>query len=73
MLIASDPAELAVRVVRVLTDRDLWQKLSRAGQALASERCSPSVMTERLKQLIDESTRGPVVAVPHRRAAPAAR
>jgi GT2 family glycosyltransferase/SAM-dependent methyltransferase len=53
MLIGTDDAEVAERVVRVLTDADLWSKLSRAGQKLAEERCSPTVMAVRLSELLN--------------------
>jgi GT2 family glycosyltransferase/SAM-dependent methyltransferase/glycosyltransferase involved in cell wall biosynthesis len=52
MLIADDPEGLAARTIAVLTDDELWARLSRAGQALAAERCSPALMTERMKQLL---------------------
>jgi GT2 family glycosyltransferase/SAM-dependent methyltransferase len=52
LLIGDDDAELAAAVIRVVRDADLWERLSRSGQQLAAERCSPSVMDERLQQLL---------------------
>jgi GT2 family glycosyltransferase/glycosyltransferase involved in cell wall biosynthesis len=55
LLIATAPADLAARVIRVLTDEQLWRQLSTSGRALASRTCSPSVMTARLGQLLDDA------------------
>jgi GT2 family glycosyltransferase len=57
MLIGEDPAELADRVVRLLRDPQLWRRLSRNGQQLAAERCSPAVVMEQIERLVDQ-TRG---------------
>jgi GT2 family glycosyltransferase/glycosyltransferase involved in cell wall biosynthesis len=57
LLVADDPEGLAARTVAALSDDELWAKLSQAGQALASERCSPALMTERLSELLTESSR----------------
>jgi GT2 family glycosyltransferase len=54
MLIAEAPAALAERAVRLLSDDELWLRLSRAGQKLVAERCSPSVMRDTLSLLLDE-------------------
>jgi GT2 family glycosyltransferase/glycosyltransferase involved in cell wall biosynthesis len=61
MLIGRNPAELADRVERVVRDDALWHSLSRAGQQLAAETCSPAVMEQRLSELL-ERTR--MVALP---------
>jgi GT2 family glycosyltransferase/SAM-dependent methyltransferase len=52
MLIAEDPEVFAERTVAVLRDNELWARLSAAGQALAADRCSPAVMTERMSELL---------------------
>ncbi len=52
MLIGATADDLASRVIRVLTDPDLWNHLSEAGRNLAEERCSQAVMTARLSDLI---------------------
>jgi glycosyltransferase involved in cell wall biosynthesis len=52
LLISGDPAGLAERTVAALTDDELWLRLSQAGQALAAERCSPALMTERMSELL---------------------
>jgi GT2 family glycosyltransferase/SAM-dependent methyltransferase len=62
MLIGDSSAELAKDVVRILTDSELWQRLSQAGQQLASERCSPELMTERIGELIGDAVRIPISA-----------
>jgi GT2 family glycosyltransferase/SAM-dependent methyltransferase len=57
LLIGEHPTELAERVTRVLKDAELWQRLSRSGQQLVAERCSPSVTSERLGQLLQHNIR----------------
>jgi glycosyltransferase involved in cell wall biosynthesis len=52
ILIGSDDGEIAERIVRILTDAELWSTLSRAGQIMAEECCSPTVMTARLRELL---------------------
>jgi GT2 family glycosyltransferase/SAM-dependent methyltransferase/glycosyltransferase involved in cell wall biosynthesis len=52
MLIGQDPTELAARVVRVLSDDDLWSRLSVEGQRRAGERCSPELIKARLAGLM---------------------
>jgi len=54
LLIGETPEELAERVIAVLSDAGLWHRLSRAGQVLAAERCSPAVMAERVGELLGE-------------------
>jgi GT2 family glycosyltransferase/glycosyltransferase involved in cell wall biosynthesis/protein-L-isoaspartate O-methyltransferase len=53
LLIGSTREELAERVIRVLSDDELWGRLSRAGQQLVAERCSPALMAETLTTLLD--------------------
>ena len=52
LMIGDSPAELAERVVRVLRDEDLWHRLSRSGQELVAEGCSPALIAERLGELL---------------------
>jgi O-antigen biosynthesis protein len=52
MLIGNDAEGLAQRIVRVVEDDVLWQSLSRAGQAVVSDTCSPEVLDERLRELL---------------------
>jgi glycosyltransferase involved in cell wall biosynthesis len=54
MMIGESSEELAARIVRVLRDDGLWNRLSAEGQRLVSQRCSPEVMRERLRLLLDE-------------------
>jgi glycosyltransferase involved in cell wall biosynthesis len=54
ILIGSGVAELAAQTVTVLTDDSLWQRLSSAGQLLIADRGSPAVMSERLRELLDQ-------------------
>lgn len=54
MLIGETPGQLAERVVRVLRDDELWRDLSVAGRRLVHERCSPEVIREQLRLLLDE-------------------
>jgi hypothetical protein len=56
MLIGESPEELAERALRVLSDDELWERLSRLGQRLVVERCSPEVMRDRLRAVLDELT-----------------
>ncbi len=55
LLIGGDARELAERVVRVLEDGELWQRLSRAGQQIATERFSAAVVNERLGELLERA------------------
>jgi GT2 family glycosyltransferase/glycosyltransferase involved in cell wall biosynthesis/SAM-dependent methyltransferase len=55
LLIGETAEELAERVLRVLTDDELWERLSRNGQERAAERCSPQVMSEALRRLVLDS------------------
>ena len=59
MLIAETPEGLAGRVVDVLRDDELWQRLSSAGVELARERCSPRLMSSRLGEVLELSFRSP--------------
>jgi GT2 family glycosyltransferase/SAM-dependent methyltransferase len=52
LLIGSGAEELAERTIRVIRDDALWSRLSRAGQVLAGELCSPAVMQSRVKELL---------------------
>ncbi|HEV7585629.1 MAG TPA: glycosyltransferase, partial [Solirubrobacteraceae bacterium] len=52
-LVAEDPAELAAHVVRLYGDDVLWRELSRAGQDLVERHCSPTVISERVAQLLE--------------------
>ena len=54
LLIGTDDRELADRVIRVLTNHELWAALSAAGQTLAAERCSPAIMTAALSEFLGE-------------------
>ena len=65
MLIADGDDELAQHVIRVIQDPDLWQRLSRSGQQLAAERCSPELLRRRLTELLADlqvAERGPLLA-----------
>jgi GT2 family glycosyltransferase len=53
LLIGDTVKELADRVVRVLSDDELWGRLSRAGQQLIAQRCSPDVMAEQVRVLLN--------------------
>jgi O-antigen biosynthesis protein len=55
VLIGGDPAELAAHVVRIYGDDALWRELSRAGQALIAEHCSPEMVSQRLGALLEEA------------------
>jgi O-antigen biosynthesis protein len=52
MLIGDDPEELAQRIVRIVEDDDLWRTLSHGGRELVTQRCSPQVLDERLRELL---------------------
>jgi glycosyltransferase involved in cell wall biosynthesis len=52
MLIGETPTSLAERVVRLLRDDELWLRLSRSGQRLAAQQCSPELMSRRLEELL---------------------
>jgi GT2 family glycosyltransferase/SAM-dependent methyltransferase len=51
-LVGEDAVELAAQVVRVYGDDELWRELSRTGQELIAEHCSPEVISERLGMLL---------------------
>jgi glycosyltransferase involved in cell wall biosynthesis len=52
MLIAGSAADLAARVIAVLSDAHLWRTLSSEGRKLAADACSPELMRARLDQLL---------------------
>jgi glycosyltransferase involved in cell wall biosynthesis len=54
LLIGTDDQELAERVIRVLTDQELWTRLSNAGQRLAAQRCSPALVTDAFNELLGD-------------------
>jgi GT2 family glycosyltransferase/SAM-dependent methyltransferase len=60
LLVAEDSQDLAAHVIRAYRDDELWRSLSRAGQAFILAQCSTSVVTDRLKQLLD----GALVSAP---------
>ena len=55
MLIGEDPHALAERIVQVVEDDELWRVLSLGGRELITERCSPQVLDERLRELLSNS------------------
>ncbi|HST56311.1 MAG TPA: glycosyltransferase [Solirubrobacteraceae bacterium] len=55
VLVAEDARELAAHAVRAYRDDELWQELSRAGQALIERQCSTAVLTERLSGLLEDT------------------
>jgi len=62
MLIGESADALADRVLGVLRDDELWHRLSRSGQKLAADRCSPELVENRLRTLLEElvsEARGP--------------
>ena len=52
LLIGEDTRGLIDATIRLYRDDDLWQRLSRAGQASIKENCSTQVVSERLGQLL---------------------
>jgi glycosyltransferase involved in cell wall biosynthesis len=54
LLIGSDDDDLADRVMKVIADDDLWERLSAAGLGLAAEQWSPQTMRDRLRELRDQ-------------------
>jgi glycosyltransferase involved in cell wall biosynthesis len=54
LLIGGTPEELAEHVIRIMRDGELWLRLSRSGQQLAADLCSPAVMAARLSLLLGE-------------------
>ena len=54
LLIGCAIEELAEKTIAVLNDDELWQRLSVAGQVLIADRGSPSVIAERLRDLLDQ-------------------
>jgi glycosyltransferase involved in cell wall biosynthesis len=52
LFIADADEELAARVIRLLTDDELWASLSARGQELAESLCSPQVMRMRLAEIV---------------------
>jgi GT2 family glycosyltransferase/glycosyltransferase involved in cell wall biosynthesis len=53
LLIAEDDDELAQRVIRALTDDELWMSLSVAGKELTDSLCSPRVVRQRLEEILE--------------------
>jgi glycosyltransferase involved in cell wall biosynthesis len=58
LLIGDGDAELSEHVVRVLLDSELWNRLSSTGQVLAETRCSPRLVTESMRELLQLNRRG---------------
>ena len=54
MFVADDPNEQARRVIELIENDRVWRKISREGQRLAAERCSPEVVSRRLVELLTE-------------------
>ena len=61
-LVAEDPEEFALQVLRLLDDDELWWELSRAGKELIERNCSPEVLAERLGELLEGGHRSGVTA-----------
>jgi len=62
MLIADDARGLAERVASVLEDDALWEAVSVGGLELVQARCSPAVLDERLRELLEQGrSDGPVL------------
>ncbi|MGE5625979.1 MAG: glycosyltransferase [Bacillota bacterium] len=53
VLIADDPREFADAVVRLYSDKELWNRLSRAGRELVRARYSPEVIRRGLAEVIE--------------------
>jgi GT2 family glycosyltransferase/SAM-dependent methyltransferase/glycosyltransferase involved in cell wall biosynthesis len=64
LLIAEDDRGLADRVIRVLSDDELWSSLSAAGQRVAASRCSPALVAGELAQLLGPDRLGSGVGEP---------
>jgi glycosyltransferase involved in cell wall biosynthesis len=56
MLIGEDPRELASAVIQLYSDDELWRCLSVNGQAFIAENCSMKIISERLRDLIDDAS-----------------
>lgn len=54
LLIADNPNDFADKVVRLLTDKELWIRLSNEGRAFVSERFSIGAMRNTLNKIYDE-------------------
>lgn len=54
LLIGQDAEEVAARTISILTDGELWEHLSQAGQRLAAEAYSPALMESRLRALLED-------------------
>jgi O-antigen biosynthesis protein len=52
LLIADGDEALAERVIRLLSDDELWTSVSVAGRELAEALCSPRVMHQRLEEIL---------------------
>ncbi len=59
LMIAEDPAEQAARIVQILTDDELWGRLSKAGQDVAARVFSLAIMRKRLEELLAVALRSP--------------
>lgn len=57
MLVSDDPAGLAAHAVSLCRDDDLWERLSRAGQALIATTCSRDIVAERVLEALTEAPR----------------
>ncbi len=53
LLVGATDDDLAARTIAVLRDNELWTSLSRGGQQLVAEHCSPAHMRDSLAELLD--------------------
>lgn len=54
MLVSDDPLGLAAYTIRLCRDDALWERLSRAGQALIAATCSRDIIAERVLEALAE-------------------
>ena len=55
ILIADDADEIADRIIRAYRDDELWNRISRAGQAVVAATCSPQAIEGQMRLLLGEA------------------
>ena len=54
VLAADDPVGSAEHILRLIDDEELWRELSDAGQTFIQRNCSPGIVTERLREMLED-------------------
>jgi len=62
LIVAEDPGDVADAIIRICTDDDLWQHLSRCGQSAMTRTCSPAIARDVFRVLFADTAGAPAHA-----------